>query len=255
MTLPPDRAAEQQAKRLADGGRVKLLVDGVVTRRLAMVLDIGQVGLWGIGTNAAAERPWTAARRELRGAPRDIGPCGYLGAVDQRDLQWAPTAKFRNYHHFGREGGDWRPWTAAHKPLIRRWLLDPPATPWVGVIGDGQKHTVIHAVVSSGVRRLAGQQADMFAGPTNSPMQQVYYLGSVVSYRPRSLAGWLAAVEDLVGVGARDEEILSGRYRSRTGLDWLRALRRSEPVISQMRGSPALDLALYLRRPQKELTC
>lgn len=246
VALPPARAAEQAEKRLTDGGRMQLGRG----RRLVLRLADGRIGLWSCGPNATAEKPWMSARKALRESPEDVGVCAHEGAVPVDDLDLPAEAKFRNYHHFGSRSRGWHPWTATHRHLIRDWLLDPPEDPWVGTIGDGQKHTVIYGVVSPG--RPVAYDGTLW-GRRADPVQQVYVEGTVVHYRPAELGAQLEAVEALIRAGAGDEEVSTGRYRHRGGPEWLITYRRCEPIVSAVRGGPVMGLLLYLRRNRKEL--
>lgn len=239
IRLPASYAYDRIRSKALQGRRQIVAVRGGEPERwLTLELADGTVGLWTPGANAAAEKAWSDAIKRLRENPVDVGPCRFVEAVPYDVLDAGPVEKFRAFHHFATRDR-WWPCTDTDRMAIRAWLLNPPPGPWVGVIGDGKKHAAI-----------AAQLADTVATDTQPC---VFHLGAVVLYQPADLARLIAAVEGLIIAGARDEEILSGDYRGRGTLDWLRALRDHEPVVDEVRGGPILPLALYLRRNAKEL--
>jgi len=144
------------------------------------------------------------------------------------------TGKFRNFHAFA-SGSNWDMLTGGEKPRLREILLAPPDAPWTLTIGDGQKHEAIYGEVS-------------YPGG----LQVTRFQGAVIHYDPPDLAALIVSIEALSFAGAREEEILSGRY-SRSGLDWTLAYSAHEPTIQRRRGAPILGMALFLRRPVAEL--
>lgn len=240
IALPHTIGVERIRSKAVQGRRQIVSIKGSEPQRvLTLELADGSVGLWSVASRAAAEKPWLDARKALREIPMDVGPCEYLGAVSYDDLDAGPVEKFRSFHHFATRDR-WWPCTDSDRMQIREWLLDPPPAPWVGVIGEGKKHHAISAQLLDAVT-------------TRDDLCCVYHLGNVIHYRPAEFARVIAAIEDLVALGAYDDEIASGDYRGRSGVEWLLALRRSEPVIQPWRGGPGLPLALYLRRNSKEL--
>lgn len=237
VRLPASYARARIERMAEEGRRCQVAVgDADPERRLLLRLADGRVGLWATGPNAAAEAPWQEARDVLREEPADVGPCRYLGAVPLADLGDGP-AKFRAFHHFGAEPGTWWACTDSDRAEIRAWLLDPPAAPWAGVIGDGKKSLTIRAHASP---------------PAGQGLQCVSYLGASILYEPAALARQIAAWEALISAGAGDEEIASGRYGDR-GLPLVLARRAHDPAIAPIRGGPTVGLVGYLRRGRKEL--
>jgi hypothetical protein len=240
IRLPHDYAIERIKTKARQGRRQIVSVRGKSPARwLTLELDNGTVGLWEPASSARFEKPWTDAIKVLRGEPADVGPCRFVEAVDYAELDAGPVEKFRSFHHFATRD-QWWACTDTNRADIREWLLRPPEPPWVGVIGEGKKHHAIEA-----------QRLDALT--TSNARARVYYLGAVVSYVPATLARQIAAVEELVRLGAGDDEILTGEYRPHASTEWLLALRRHDPVINEIRGGPTLGLCLYLRRNRKEL--
>jgi hypothetical protein len=240
IALPAELADAGLAKRIAEGGRLRVSVRGDDPKkpRLFLRLDDGRIGVWLVGRNAAADEPWLQARASLRSRTEDVGENRLLDVITDADLSAGATARFRNYHHLGTPTR-WRPCTAADRALLRVWLLDPPESePWVCVIGDGQKHAAIHA------SDAVVQPGDLCA---------VYLEGAIVRYDPPGLRWRLDAIERLRLAGASDDEIRTGRY-ARSGLEWARAWREYGPTAADTRKRPALmDLCLFLRRLPKEM--
>lgn len=223
VRLPGEQGVAQIRARVAKGGRLIVSVRGAAPSRWLVREAGGRVELRRPGVNAAAdEAAWLVE-------PADV--------VDYADLTPDATERFRNYHHLA-HASRWWPCTNASRQAIRAWLLDPPATPWVAVISDGQKHAALDA-----------QRLDAI---TTSALAVVYYRGSVVRYRPAALALVVDAVEAIVAAGANDDEVQSGRYAPRD-LALLRALREHDSVVAEWRGGAGLDLALFLRRPRAAL--
>lgn len=240
VSLPHSIAVDRIRSKAEQGRRQQVSVRGGEPERwLALELADGTVGLWTCGPNAGAEKPWIDARKELREEPRDVGPCAFVEAVPYSELDAGPVEKFRSFHHLA-TADRWWPCTDSDRMAIREWLLHPPPAPWVAIIGDGKKH---HAIAA----QLLG------AITTTDDVACVYYLGSAVYYRPAHLAGLIGAVEELVRAGASDDEIRAGSYAPRD-LALSLATRAHEPTVAIVRGAPILDLALYLRRNQKELS-
>lgn len=260
VSLPAEQGQSRIRMKAEAGRRAKVSLRGAEPDRyLLLELADGRVGLWSCGPNARAEKPWEAARDALREAPADVGPCRFLEAVSYDDLDPGPVEKFRCFHHLG-TARRWRPCTDTHRMEIREWLLSPPAEPWVGIIGDGKKHAAIYAEFSPGRVRIhsrpradADGQVGLFSQPPGDvdAEQRVYFRGQMIDYLPAELARQIAAVEALVVAGARDEEIASGDYAPRAEL--VIPLATHEPTIAPLRGSPTVDLLLYLRRNAKEL--
>lgn len=245
VRLPPAYAAGRIA-RMADEGRrcIVAVGDAAPERRLLLRLADGQVGLWSPGPNATAEEAWVAAREALREAPRDVGPCRYLGAVSLDALGDGP-AKWRSFHHLATvEPGSWWVATDSDRAAIRAWLIDPPAQPWAAVIGDGKAHAAIYGRPSPA--RGRGIQCVTFR-PSRASADEG------IDYDPQALARQIAAWEALILAGAGDDEIETGRYADR-GLGLLRARREHDPILAPLRGGPRIGLVRYLRRGRKELT-
>lgn len=239
ILLPAEIGAAKIRARAARGGRSIVSVRGAPAARwLVLELADGRVGLWTTGANAAADEPWTEAVAELRAAPRDVGPCRFVEAVAVEDLAPEATEKFRSYHHLAHRGR-WWPCTDSDRAGIRAWLLNPPAPPWVAVIGDGKKHAAIQAQLYDAVTVAAGTCV-------------AWFRGAAVTYEPVALAMQVEAAEELIRAGASDEEIQTGRYAPRD-LRLRLAIRGFDHVIDPIRGGPALPLVLYLRRNRKEL--
>lgn len=237
IRLPADIGAAKIRTRAAKGGRLIVSVRGAPAARwLVLELADGSIGLWTVEGNAASEEPWTEAIEGLRVEPRTVGVNRFVEAVPVEDLAPEATEKFRSYHHWA-QPGSWWPFTDTDRMALRARLLDPPAGPWVCVIGDGKGHSALQAQILDAVGAVYWHRAR-----------------AVVRYEPAILARQIAAVEALVVAGANDEEIAAGRYSPR-GLDLLRAVREHDPVVEPIRGGPTLALVTYLRRNRKELGC
>jgi hypothetical protein len=162
-----------------------------------------------------------------------------LGDWTSADLSARLTTKFRNWDHVA-INGQWRIGKAV-RPSDREWMRDivlsPPAGDWCLVIGDGQKHAAIKAIVSDGY----------------ADEQTVCIEGQVVTYIPAQMARLIEAVERLRIAGFRDEDIERGAI---IAIDSARlSVARSEgPVVSPWATSPTLSLALRLARRAKEFT-
>lgn len=162
-----------------------------------------------------------------------------LGLWVPEELAARLTTKFRNWDHAA-VNGQWRIGKAV-RPSDREWMRDlalsPPAGDWCLVIGDGQKHAAIKAIVSDGY----------------ADEQTVCIEGQVVTYTPASLARLIEAVERLRVAGFRDEDIERGAI---IASDPARlAVARSEgPVVAPWSTSPTLNLAIRLARRAKEIT-
>lgn len=237
IALPAHLADAGIGRRLDAGGRLRVSVNGddASKPRLFLRLSSGDVGIWSVGKNAAADVPWTEAIPVLRDSPADVGPCRLLAIVPLSSLSAGATARFRNYHHLATEGR-WCPSTAADRAAIRAWLLDPPDGPWVCVLGDGQKHGVIYA---DGAVVYPGERPALWAW------------GRVVRYEPATLAAQLVAWLDLRRAGASDDEIGPGRYGR--AIDPV-VLRRAEAVLRPAREEPTLiDVLALLRQTPKEI--
>jgi hypothetical protein len=232
IALPAELADAGLTRKLDEGGRLRVSVNGddPGKPRLFLRLASGEIGVWPVGRNAAADEPWLAAREQLR-----QDPVGAAAIVPVSAISAGATARFRNYHHIGTPS-TWRPCTNADRAVLRAFLLDPPADrPWVVVIGDGQKHGAIYAT-------------DAVVHPGDMP--SAYIDGAVARWRAGELERLLAAIEVLRMGGHSDEEIVSGKY-TRSSLAW----RRYEPVVAVARLHPALlDLAILIRRLPKELS-
>lgn len=236
IALPAHLADAGIAKRLDAGGRLRVSVAGdeAGKPRLFLRLSSGDIGVWSVAKNAAGDEPWTEAIPFLRDSPADVGVCKLLAVVPMSSLSAGATARFRNYHHLATPGR-WCPSTAADRAAIRGWLIDPPAGPWVCVLGDGQKHGVIYA---DGAIVRPGERPALWAW------------GRVVAYEPAGLAAQLTAWLDLRRAGASDNEIGSGRYSR--AIDPV-VLRRAEAVLRPARDEPALiDVLALLRQTPKE---
>lgn len=234
VALPAALGQAKIRQRAARGGRLIVSVRGEPAERwLVLELADGRVGLWRPLGNAAADEPWLERVAELRSTAE-----GAADVVAYADLAPDSTEKFRSYHHLA-HAGRWWPCTDSDRAAIRAWLLDPPAPPWVCVLGDGKKHAAIDA-----------QRND--AVTTHNDLCVVWHRGDVVSYQPAGLATLVAAVEALIHAGANDEDVASGRYTPR-GLDLALAIRQHDPTVAPARGGRVLPLALYLRRNRKEL--
>lgn len=231
----PGYVAGPRLTAKADRGCRQVLADG---RYLLLRLADGLIGRWSVAPRAVDEDLWHEAVGNLRTNPCDVGVCKYLGAVPESSLTAGPVEKFRAYHHFA-TASRWWPCTDTDRMEIRAWLLNPPAEPWVGVIGEGKKHHAIKATLM-----------DAVSNPAGHGVQSVYHLESVIHYLSSDLARWIDAAERLIRAGAGDDEITSGHYYR---LSDIVALRRAEPVIAEVRGGPTLALVLYLRRNRKEL--
>lgn len=239
IDLPRQMAEERIRMKARVGRRSQVSIDGREPERvITLELADCRVGLWTYGPNAAAEKPWQEARDELREDPRDVGPCKLIDIVTYDRLDAGPVEKFRSFHHAATPDR-WWPCTDTDRMEIRAWLFNPPPPPWVMILGDGKKHHAISAALLDAVTRQA------------SPCV-VYWQGQAVTYEPQELQQVVAAIEALAIAGARDEEVSSGEYMPR-GVALALALRTAEPVVAPVRGSPLLDLALYLRRNRKEL--
>lgn len=234
VSLPASYAAERIARKAREGRReIVSLRGGPAEKYLLLELEDGRIGLWTPATPAAAEEPWRASLADLRREPVTVGACRLVEVVSLAELNDVPSAKFRAFHHFGTLDR-WWPCTDTDRPAIRAWLLAPPPGPWCGVIGDGKRHFALRAPVSEG------------------PRCTVQLLDEAVEYEPAALADLLNRVEAVLTAGGSEEEILSGSYAGR-GATLLLALRAHEPVLAPVRGSPLLDLVIYLRRTRKEL--
>lgn len=229
--LPRAYAVERIAEKAQQGRRVDLAGG----KFLVLLLADGRAGLWETASGGR-EAPWTAAIAELREAPRDVGPCRYLGAHALESLEPGEERFIQAFHHFVVDGV-WSVCTDADKPRVRTHLLrddivGPAVTSLVTTQG---KHTLIHTPVEypeTGTRTV--------------------YFGGPLSYQPRELAELLHAVEKMRRTGASQDEIASGDYAGR-GFAWLFVSRLFDPVIAPHRGGRLLDLALYLCRSYPEL--
>lgn len=241
VALPQAIGEAKIRARAARGGRLIVSLRGAPAARvLVLELHSGQVGLWRVTGNAASDADWLAAVERLRAAPEPLGEHDLLDVVSYSELSPEATEKFRSYHHFA-HSSRWWPCTIADRQEIRAWLLSPPAPPWVGVIGDGQKHDAIEAT-----------RLDAITQPGDT-LCTVLYRRAVVRYQPAALSRLVDAIEALIVAGANDDEIRSGQYAPR-GVPLLLAVRAHEPVVQPWRGGAGLDLALYLRRPRAALT-
>ena len=237
VAFPGCYASERIARKAEVGRREIVSVRGApAERRLLLALATGGVGLWTCAENAAAEEAWVTAVAVLREAPQDVGPCRYLGAVPLADIGAAPANKFRAYHHLG-TATRWVPCTDSDRGMIREWLLDPPAVPWVGVIGDGKKHAAIHARISP---------------PAGAGLQSVYLQGHTIHYRPAALVEAVTAWEALADVGYRDDDIAAGNWSCVATPAARIAARLYAECLAGWRGTPGMELVRYLRRTLKE---
>lgn len=162
-----------------------------------------------------------------------------LGDWTAADLSARLTTKFRNWDHAA-VGGQWRIGKAV-RPSDREWMRDlvlsPPDGDWCLVIGDGQKHAAIKAIVSDGY----------------ADDQTVCIEGQVVTYTPADLARLIEAVERLRIAGFRDEDIERGAIIASDPAR-LSVARSEGPIVSPWATSPTLNLALRLARRAKEIT-
>lgn len=162
-----------------------------------------------------------------------------LGDFAHDELAACLTTKFRNWDHAAVHGR-WRIGKAV-RPSGREWMRDlvlsPPAGDWCLVIGDGQKHAAIKAIVSDGA----------------ADDQTVCIEGQVVSYAPAELARLIEAVERLRLAGFRDEDIERGAIIA-TDPARLSVARSESPVVVPWAHSPTLNLALRLARRAKEMS-
>ena len=235
IALPAWFAAPRIAMKAKVGRRATVSIGDAPAERY-LLLEIekdGRIGVWSPGPNAKAEAPWHARKQELRKTPESVGVCEFLGLYPIEVLRPAAAEKFRCYHHAVHRNGAWWVGSDSDKPTIRDLLLHPPQRRWACVIGDGKKHAAIYAPASDGRHGL----------------QRVYLQGRVVSYTPEDLRQILRAVEDLVRLGTRDDEIRSGQYVPRPDPEWMATWRSHRGRLILLRRSGLLDLALYLRRP------
>jgi len=237
IRLPADVALAQLGRRLEDGGRVEVTYPehDEPQKVIGLRLADGRIGLWARSpVNVGAEKPWLDAREALRDEPVDVDGCPLIGVFAEHEIGTG-AARFRNYHHVG-TAYSWHPYpnSTEGKAAIRAYLLDPPESGWVCVLGDGQKHAAAYAEI------VDGQPC-------------CYLVGSgIVRWDHGDLARWLEAVEAVLLAGGREEEITSGRY-ARGGAALRRALLAHGPTLDRIRGSGGLDLALTLRRPLEAL--
>lgn len=147
------------------------------------------------------------------------------------------VTKFRNWDHLAVDGR-WRIGKvvkATDRDWFRHAALNPPAALWAMVLGDGQKHFAIKAVVSDGCGDL----------------QTVHHAGQNVTYDPVALCDAIEALENLRKVGIRDDDILVGRVAP-SHLQRA-AFLRWWPTLAPHTTTPFLALAVALGRLAKEI--
>jgi hypothetical protein len=138
-----------------------------------------------------------------------------------------PKQRMRNYSHFV-HAGEWIPISKGNKRRMRELLLDPETE--VAVIAEsGQKHIIFRA-------RPGWWQFE------EAPLRPF----------ARKLTEVLGAVEALYNGGFSKAEIETGRYIQHRiltfGLDQWRPL---EHLVSSVRGTHALELALFLAQKEE----
>jgi len=149
------------------------------------------------------------------------------------------TEKFRSFHHYT-DGKIWQPFTDSERLQAREWLLNPPASEWCCVIGDGKKHAANH------------YDGRISYGPTGT--QTVFFQGAVIDYDPAILARQILAAERMSFAGAMSEEIESGSYEGRSSPIWSFVLATEAPILRPLHGGPTIGLVLYLTRKKTDLT-
>lgn len=219
------------------------VLGGAPVKHLILRLADGRIGLWTPATPKAAEDAWLATLDRQQRGPHDVGPVRFVGAHPLADLAPGRELRFFVWHHVTLPDHDgrpcWRPMTDAEKPEIRHHLtredLDGDHL-GATVLSTEKKHCAIYASVEH--------------WHPHAP-RVVWFGGQSITYRAPHLRDLIAAAEDLIAAGARDDAILSGRYPGDPAL--LTVLRASERVLAPARGGPLLSLALYLRRPRADI--
>lgn len=218
-------------------------------KRLILSLPSGRIAVWesptGVSSMDGATTPegQPLSVEDLRKAPRTFcglykgkgetsAPvCRFLGAFVPSDVveggDDGGAEKFRAYHHFGTRSF-WTPCTDKNKREIRDFLYSPPPEPWVCAIGDGKKHVVL------------------FTRPGDGAAASMRLRDSQIDYTPDVLRSAVSAAATLRGAGANEDDLRTGTYISRPSLELLRAARALDAEIDRLRGTPLIDLVIYL---------
>ena len=221
VRLPVELGLVQLQKAIANDGRIE-----VGERANALRLPDGRLGVW-------------PRKQEAQFARQGTATPGMMWACSEVELAGRITGKFRNYDHFGWEGGGWHPFKAV-QPAARAWLrwalLNPPPGRWCLSLGDGQKHEVIHTPVSDG----------------RDEVQVISMDNVIVPFTARSIGYWIAAVEELRRLGVWDSQIERGEFIA-PQLSVAAQVRAHGEVLRPIVGSPRLDLAMRISRTKKEI--
>ena len=146
--------------------------------------------------------------------------------------------RMRNYSHFV-VNGEWMPLSKGDKVRMRALLLGRPFPELAAVAISGQKHIVFRA------RR----------NPPGGRAGWVQVEEAAVFVDPAELGALLESVEELY-LGFSKAEIATGQYRQyRIRKFGLARWRELDMCIRDRRGSPLLDLAIFLAQrsaPAKE---
>lgn len=249
VRLPPKIAGARLAMKARAGRRALVTIPELGPgKRLLLTLSDGRIGTWdspqGVSTLDGAE----FTLDDLRQNPRDVrglykgrkagadSLCKFLGAWDPALVSEGGedgAEKFRAYHHYGTQA-EWVPCTDTQKSDIRDFLLNPPSRPWVCAIGDGKKHHVLFTRPAHGGSRATMRLRD-----------------AQIDYDPEVLALGVASAKALAEAGAGEEDLLAGAYTSRPSLELLRAVREHDGALRPFRGSPVMDLILYLHKAKE----
>lgn len=164
-----------------------------------------------------------------------VAPPGFYGPHNPRPTKADGTPKkgvnLRLFSHLY-DAGEYQALNKADKPAILTWLRAPKTGPWWATVADtGQKHMVPWAEVNA---RGGYGGVVLFE---ESPVML-----------PASPEGW-ALVDDVVDLltwGVTKDELLTGRYSTRSWMTCPGALRAFDAAHGRLRHGPWFELTVWL---------